>query len=114
MKSLNKKKYCILSGSRADFGILRNFIKKFSKEKKINLDLILTGSHLSKKFGDTKKEAFENNIYRFYKIKIPNRNKNQNDLLSGSSLLISKLSKKFKLFQMLIFFYPFLVFCLVY
>ena len=34
MRSSNKKKYCILSSSRADFGILSNFIKKFSKKKK--------------------------------------------------------------------------------
>jgi len=96
MISLNKKKYCILSSSRADFGILSNFIKKLLKKKNIMLDLILTGSHISKKFGETKKEVRENNIKYFYELKIPNKNKNANDLSLSSSVLLKKLSKKFK------------------
>ena len=96
MISLNKKKYCILSSSRADFGILSNFIKKFSKKKNIMLDLILTGSHISRKFGETKIEAYENNIKYFYELKTPNKNKNADDLSFSSSILLKKLSKKFK------------------
>jgi UDP-hydrolysing UDP-N-acetyl-D-glucosamine 2-epimerase len=96
MISLNKKKYCILSSSRADFGILSNFIKKLLSKKNINLDLILTGSHTSKKFGETKKEAYENGIKYFYELNIPNKNKNANDLSFSSSVLLKKLSKKFK------------------
>ena len=96
MISLNKKKYCILSSSRADFGILSNFIKKLLSKKNINLDLILTGSHTSKKFGETKKEAYENGIKYFYELNIPNKNKNANDLSFSSSILLKKLSKKFK------------------
>jgi UDP-hydrolysing UDP-N-acetyl-D-glucosamine 2-epimerase len=60
------------------------------------LDLILTGSHISKKFGETKKEVRENNIKYFYELKIPNKNKNANDLSLSSSVLLKKLSKKFK------------------
>ena len=96
MRSSNKKKYCILSSSRADFGILRNFIKKFSKKKNIKVDLILTGTHCSKKFGETKNEAYENGIKDFYELKIPNKNTNAKDLSYSSSVLLNKLSNKFK------------------
>lgn len=96
MRSLNKKKYCILSSSRADFGILSNLIKKISKKKYIKVDLILTGSHISKKFGETKREAYENNIKHFYELKLSNRNNNPEDLSYSSSILLKKLSKKFK------------------
>jgi UDP-N-acetylglucosamine 2-epimerase len=96
MRSFNKKKYCIISSSRADFGILKNFIKKFLKKKNIKVDLILTGSHFSKKFGETYKEANENNIKNFYKLKLSNKNANAEDLSYSSSVLLKKLSKKFE------------------
>lgn len=96
MRFSNKKKYCILSSSRADFGILSNFIKKFSKNKQTKVDLILTGSHISKKFGETKKEAYENDIKYFYEFKLYNKNNNAEDLSYSSSILLNKLSKKFK------------------
>ena len=35
----SKKKYCILSSSRADFGILSNFIKKLFSKKNVNLEI---------------------------------------------------------------------------
>jgi len=95
MRSFNKK-YCVLSSSRADFGILSNFIKKISKKKYIKVDLILTGSHISKKFGETKREAYENDIKYFYELKLYNKNKNAEDLSYSSSVLLKKLSKKFK------------------
>lgn len=96
MRLFKKKKYCIISSSRADFGILSNFIKKFSEKKHVKADLILTGSHFSKKFGETKKEVHENNIKNFYKLKLSNKNMNAEDLSYSSSILLKKLSKKFK------------------
>ena len=47
----NSKKISIISSSRADYGILKNLIVKLNKEKKFNLDFIVTGSHLEKKYG---------------------------------------------------------------
>ena len=73
-----------------------NGIKKLTKKKNIKLDLILTGSHNSKKFGNTKKEAKENNIKNFYTLKIPDKNENSTHLSLSSSVLLRKLSQKFK------------------
>ena len=96
-KSLKKKKLCILSSSRADFGILRKLIKKLVKKKNVELDLILTGSHNSKKFGKTYSEAKENGIKDFNILNIPNKNLNASHLVKNSSVLLNKLSKKFKI-----------------
>lgn len=96
MKLYKKKNYCVLSSSRADFGILSNFIKKLKKKSFLKVDLILTGSHSSKKFGNTKSEAYEKKLNIFYELKIPNKNKNAKDLSISSSILLNKLSKRFK------------------
>ena len=62
MSSLNKKKICFITGSRAEYGLIENLIDIFSKDKSFKTYLIVTGSHLSKKFGMT--------FDRIYKKKI--------------------------------------------
>ena len=42
-----KKKICILTSCRADYDLLRGLIKCLVKSKNINLNLIITGQHLS-------------------------------------------------------------------
>ena len=57
-----KKKLCIITGSRAEYDLLKPIIKKISKDKFFKLSVIVTGSHLSKKFGFTYKEILKDNI----------------------------------------------------
>ena len=90
-----KKKFCIVSSSRADLGIMRNLIKKMQKIKNIKTDLVLTGGHLSKKFGNSKKEIIENKIKPNYEIKIPLLNNNSLQITQSSNVLLKKISEKF-------------------
>ena len=53
---MNIRKICIVTGSRAEYGLLYWLIKEVEAEKKLKLQLIVTGMHLSKKFGLTYKE----------------------------------------------------------
>lgn len=46
-----KRKICYVTGSRADYGLIKHTIKKLQKE--FNLSLIVTGMHLSHEFGYT-------------------------------------------------------------
>ena len=56
----------ITTGTRAEYGILRPILKKITKEKKLQLFLLVTGTHLSRKHGMTvneiKKDGFK--IYK--------------------------------------------------
>jgi len=56
MKKTKYKKIFVITGSRAEYGLLKNIIKKLYKNKKFNLKIIITGSHLSKKYGLTLNE----------------------------------------------------------
>ena len=51
-----KKTICVVTGSRAEYGILRPIINRIKKGKDFNLQLVVSGSHLSKKFGSTYKD----------------------------------------------------------
>ena len=57
-----KRKVSVTTGSRADYGILRPVLKAISESKKLELYLIVTGMHLSGKYGKTineiKKDGF--------------------------------------------------------
>ena len=53
---MRKRKVCIITGSRADYGLLYWLIKEVEKDKNLKLQLIVTGMHLSSKFGSTYKE----------------------------------------------------------
>ena len=51
-----KRKICVVTSTRADYGLLRHLIKLINGSDKFELQLIVTGSHLSKIFGETYKE----------------------------------------------------------
>src|SRR3990172_1213791 len=48
-----KRKISVTTGARADYGILRPVLQAILKSKKLELYLIVTGTHLSKKHGLT-------------------------------------------------------------
>lgn len=54
---LDIKKICVITGSRAEYGLLRKLIKILDVSELFQLQLIVTGSHLSKKFGETLNEV---------------------------------------------------------
>ena len=53
---MNKRKICIVTGSRAEYGLLYWLLKEVEADKDLKLQLIVSGMHLSSKFGLTYKE----------------------------------------------------------
>ena len=85
------QKICIISSSRADYGIMSNLLSKIQKNKNFELDLIITGSHLSKKYGYTSDEIVKDRINITHKIRIP-----KTEYSTNISYLIGKFSKILK------------------
>jgi len=53
------RKICIITGTRAEYGILYNLIKLIEEDPDLDLQLVVTGMHLSSQFGFTKNEIVE-------------------------------------------------------
>jgi len=53
---IKPRKICVITGSRAEYGLLRWLLQGIEEEPKLELQLIVTGSHLSPEFGLTYKE----------------------------------------------------------
>lgn len=88
-----KKKIIVVSGSRADFGIMRKFLKKLNTHKKFKLNLVATGSHLIKNYGMTINEIKKNKIKVCKKIFIDQKNETPHNISVSSSIILRQLSK---------------------
>lgn len=53
------KKIAVVTASRAEYGLLTPLISAIYRDKDVKLDLIVTGTHLSKKYGYTINDIFE-------------------------------------------------------
>jgi GDP/UDP-N,N'-diacetylbacillosamine 2-epimerase (hydrolysing) len=79
---MNKRKICVVTGSRAEYGLLKNLINKIQIEPSLTLQIVVTGMHLSKKFGLTYKEIEEDGFKIDKKVEML--------LTSNDSVSISK------------------------
>ena len=50
------RKICVVTGSRADYGLLRLVMKRIEADPSLTLQILATGMHLSPTFGLTYKE----------------------------------------------------------
>lgn len=77
-----KRKICVVTGSRAEYGLIKKILLLLKKSNKVKLQLIVTGSHLSSAFGNTYQEIEKDNFIIDKKIEIL--------LESDSNVAISK------------------------
>lgn len=52
---MSKRKICVVTGTRAEYGLLYWLMKEIESDKELELQLIVTGMHLSPEFGLTYK-----------------------------------------------------------
>ncbi len=53
---MSRRKICVVTGTRAEYGLLYWLMKEIESDKELQLQLIVTGMHLSPEFGLTYKE----------------------------------------------------------
>ncbi len=83
---MKKIKISVVTGTRAEYGLLRPILSEFKKRKNINFYLIVTGSHLSKEHGMTINEI-KNDGFKIHSKFSWNTN---DDSLSNSSTMLGK------------------------
>ena len=92
-----KKKICVVTSSRSEYGILKNLILLIKRSKSFQLEIIVTGAHLSKSFGNTIDEIIDDRIIVKHKINIDlNKKKRDNSesIINQSSILVKGVYKK--------------------
>lgn len=68
---MKKHVVCVITGTRAEYGLLRPLLLRIKDNNETELKLIVTGSHLSNSFGNTKNEIIEDGFDEFIEVPIP-------------------------------------------
>ena len=90
------KKICFVTGSRAEYGLLRDLIIKVKNDKKIKLQLVVTCMHLMPKFGLTYKEILKDGLKINFKVKMPISTSNPENITKATGLGMIGFAKVFK------------------
>lgn len=88
------KKLLYVTGSRAEYGIMKRLLKKLDNDLEIKLEIIVTGMHLLKEYGETYKEVEKD--FKIKKVDIEIENKDNYDILHSMSVSIEKFAKLFQ------------------
>lgn len=89
------KKILIVTGTRAEYGLLKPLIKELIK-KELDVGLLITGTHLEKKFGYSVSEIEKDNFPIWERIKINAKGLGPNSICESLSLATRKVSHFFK------------------
>lgn len=65
-----KKRICVITGTRAEYGLLKPVISRIEEEDELSLQLIVTGTHLSHEFGLTYEEIEKDGFTHNEKVEI--------------------------------------------
>ena len=47
------KKICVVTSTRAEYGVLKNTIRRIEEDADLELKLVVTGTHVVKEYGNT-------------------------------------------------------------
>lgn len=81
-----------VTGSRAEYGIMKELLYKLDQDSNINLDIVITGTHLDSKFGMTADEIINSGFNVIKKIPIKNTGINE-DIVQSLALITNQLSE---------------------
>lgn len=65
-----KKNICVITATRAEYGLLKPLIELIDKSDKLNLQILVTGAHLSPEFGLTYKAIEEDDFHIDKKVEM--------------------------------------------
>ena len=66
-----KYRICALTGTRADYGLLRRTLLRLEKNDSVDLEVVITGSHLDNAFGRTAGEVIADGFSSYFEMPIP-------------------------------------------
>ena len=87
------RKIAVVTGTRAEYGVLKNIIKEINQDRDLDLQLIATGAHLSDKYGKTINEIIEEDFKIDYSIPILMDSNDGESIAKEMGLLMIQLSQ---------------------
>lgn len=96
---MKKRKICIFTGNRAEYGLMLPIIKAIKNHPKLEYRLIVSGAHLEKNFGNTIKEIYKDGFKVHSKLQIRLNSDKKTFTSKSISKVITELAPKLKRFN---------------
>lgn len=90
-----KHTVCAVTGSRAEFGLLRPLLEKLNREEEMDFHLVVTGSHLSDAFGNTQSEIESSGLPVHARIPIPLTGDSKADMVRATGAALASFAAYF-------------------
>lgn len=90
-----KKKIWVITGSRAEYGLLKPLIKKIIKDGRFKLEIIVTGQHLTSQYGLTFREIQKDGFKVSKKVTMLSVGDSQCSITQSVAAGVSKFGKIF-------------------
>ena len=94
-----KRKICVVTTTRAEYGQLRNLLFLIQKNKNLLLQLVVSGTHLSKSHGHTINEIYNDKIKINYKVNLDLKKFSPDSIALYTAVGLRKFTKCFKKLQ---------------
>lgn len=90
------KKICVVTATRAEYGLLYPVLKLINDDKELELQLVVSGTHLSYKYGYTKNEIINDGFSIAAEIDILQDSEKENDVSVVMGNVLIKFSEYLK------------------
>lgn len=84
---------CVFTGTRAEYGLLREVLFRLKNNNEIDLKLVVTGTHLISCFGNTQDEIIKDGFEDFIKIEIPLDDDTKKGMAVSTGIAIQKYAE---------------------
>lgn len=91
-----KYQVCVITGTRAEYGLLREVLFKLRDNQEIDLQLVVTGSHLCSVFGNTQNEIIADGFLDYAKVPIPMEDDSKEGMAVSTGVAMTKFAQLFK------------------
>ena len=88
-----KRSICFVTVSRADYGLMRKLLKILQSRTNVNLQLLVTGSHLSSIYGDSIIEIENDDMFINSKLQILDLENSNLSVAQATGSIITKAAK---------------------
>lgn len=92
---MKKRKILYVSGTRAEYGLMRETLFQIKKNPKLDIEIVATGMHLMPEFGKTINEIKKDN-FKIHQVKAIYKYDNKESMANFLGEFISKFIKKIK------------------
>lgn len=90
-----KRKICVVTGSRADYGILFSTLKEIEQSSSLELQLVAAGMHLHERFGFTYKKIESDGFKISAQVQIPLDGDKPEDIAKATGVATGRFAEAF-------------------